>query len=262
MNKRCTNPSCRKTFSTLNFGGQCPFCGKTYQNLKSGRKNALPVLADPGRDRMLLKIIPENPGRRISVLVQTENIMNQMREGKKIMAVKAFREEMVKHGFMLGLKESKDFVESAAARRPILFWRLTGNSRNGLREIKPASEDKRAEKRKKAEALAMTIEDLDLNVRAYNCLNRAGIKTVRDLTALSEEDLRNVRNIGMKSMEKIKSVLSALGLNLRPAGSRGRKRDAAGNVTKRGAGEKTNPSGTPADEDFLSPDDAPDFLIR
>lgn len=64
--------------------------------------------------------------------------------------------------------------------------------------------------------LEMTIEDLDLSVRAYNCLKRAGINTVQELTQMREEDLMKVRNLGKKSMEEVVQKLQALGLSLRP----------------------------------------------
>jgi DNA-directed RNA polymerase subunit alpha len=60
----------------------------------------------------------------------------------------------------------------------------------------------------------MTIEDLDLSVRSYNCLKRAGINTVADLVQKSEDDMMKVRNLGRKSMEEVKKKLIELGLGL------------------------------------------------
>lgn len=59
------------------------------------------------------------------------------------------------------------------------------------------------------------VEDLDLSVRAYNCLKRAGIHSVRQLVEYSEIDLLNIRNFGAKSIEEVKDKLISLGLNLR-----------------------------------------------
>jgi DNA-directed RNA polymerase subunit alpha (EC 2.7.7.6) len=71
------------------------------------------------------------------------------------------------------------------------------------------------EEDKKEKVLEMTIEELDLSVRSYNCLKRAGINTVQELTNKSEEDMMKVRNLGKKSLEEVKSKLAELGLSLR-----------------------------------------------
>ena len=60
----------------------------------------------------------------------------------------------------------------------------------------------------------MTIEELDLSVRSYNCLKRAGINTVEELTDRSEEDMMKVRNLGKKSLKEVKQKLEDLGLSL------------------------------------------------
>ena len=59
------------------------------------------------------------------------------------------------------------------------------------------------------------IEDLDLSVRSYNCLKRAGIHSVRQLVEFSENDLLNIRNFGAKSIEEVKDKLISMGLNLK-----------------------------------------------
>ncbi len=63
--------------------------------------------------------------------------------------------------------------------------------------------------------LEMTIEELDLSVRSYNCLKRAGINTVEELTRKTEEDMMKVRNLGKKSLQEVKDKLGVLGLALR-----------------------------------------------
>ena len=63
--------------------------------------------------------------------------------------------------------------------------------------------------------LEMTIEELDLSVRAYNCLKRAGINTVAELVQRNQEDMMKVRNLGKKSLEEVEQKLAALGLALR-----------------------------------------------
>lgn len=71
------------------------------------------------------------------------------------------------------------------------------------------------EEDKKEKILEMTIEELDLSVRSYNCLKRAGINTVDELVQKNEEEMMKVRNLGRKSLEEVQQKLAALGLNLR-----------------------------------------------
>lgn len=59
------------------------------------------------------------------------------------------------------------------------------------------------------------IEDLDLSVRSYNCLKRASIHSVRQLVEFSENDLLNIRNFGVKSIEEVKDKLESMGLGLK-----------------------------------------------
>lgn len=73
------------------------------------------------------------------------------------------------------------------------------------------------EEDKKEKVLEMTIEELDLSVRSYNCLKRAGINTVDELAQKSEEDMMKVRNLGRKSLEEVQKKLEELGLGLKPS---------------------------------------------
>ncbi len=69
----------------------------------------------------------------------------------------------------------------------------------------------------KEKVLEMTIEELDLSVRSYNCLKRAGINTVEDLANKTEDDMMKVRNLGRKSLEEVLNKLAELGLSLSPS---------------------------------------------
>ncbi len=71
------------------------------------------------------------------------------------------------------------------------------------------------EENQKEKALEMTIEELELSVRSFNCLKRAAINTVEELTQKSEEDMMKVRNLGKKSLDEVKNKLEELGLSLR-----------------------------------------------
>ena len=66
----------------------------------------------------------------------------------------------------------------------------------------------------KEKVLEMTIEELDLSVRSFNCLKRAGINTVEDLVNKTEEEMMKVRNLGRKSLEEVMAKLDALGFSL------------------------------------------------
>lgn len=71
------------------------------------------------------------------------------------------------------------------------------------------------EEDKKIKILEMTIEEMDLSVRSYNCLKRANIHTVEDLTKKTEDDMLKVRNLGKKSLDEVIAKLISLGLNLK-----------------------------------------------
>lgn len=71
------------------------------------------------------------------------------------------------------------------------------------------------EENQKEKALEMTIEELELSVRSFNCLKRAAINTVEELTHRSEEDMMKVRNLGKKSLDEVKHKLEELDLSLR-----------------------------------------------
>ena len=73
------------------------------------------------------------------------------------------------------------------------------------------------EEDQKEKALEMTIEELELSVRSFNCLKRAAINTVEELTQKSEDDMMKVRNLGKKSLDEVKAKLEELGLGLRPS---------------------------------------------
>lgn len=72
------------------------------------------------------------------------------------------------------------------------------------------------EESKKEKVLEMSIEDLELSVRSFNCLKRAGIATVEDLVNRSEADMMKVRNLGKKSLDEVTNKLHSLGLDFAP----------------------------------------------
>ncbi len=90
-----------------------------------------------------------------------------------------------------------------------LFVDLSGETYAGD-SIMVEKDDKGKEK-----ALEMTIEELDLSVRSFNCLKRASINTVEDLINKTEDDMMKVRNLGRKSLEEVINKLASLGFSLR-----------------------------------------------
>ncbi len=91
-----------------------------------------------------------------------------------------------------------------------LFINLSENAKNA--EVMVEKEDNEKEK-----VLEMSIDELELSVRSFNCLKRAGINTVEELTNKTSEDMMKVRNLGRKSLEEVLAKLKELGLQLNPS---------------------------------------------
>ena len=89
-----------------------------------------------------------------------------------------------------------------------LFINLSENAKNA--EVMIEKEDDEKEK-----VLEMSIDELELSVRSYNCLKRAGINTVQELAGKSMDDMMKVRNLGKKSLEEVERKLKELGLSLK-----------------------------------------------
>jgi len=85
-----------------------------------------------------------------------------------------------------------------------------GNDLNGVKFMTEKEEDNNGLD------LSKPIEELELSVRSFNCLKRAGINTVAELTQHTEEDMMKVRNLGMKSLVEVKTKLTEMGLSLKP----------------------------------------------
>ncbi|MFC4183957.1 DNA-directed RNA polymerase subunit alpha [Saccharococcus thermophilus] len=108
----------------------------------------------------------------------------------------------------IGPKEAISLGAKILTEHLNIFVNLTDEAQHA--EIMVEKEEDQKEK-----VLEMTIEELDLSVRSYNCLKRAGINTVQELTQKTEEDMMKVRNLGRKSLEEVKAKLAELGLSLR-----------------------------------------------
>ncbi len=107
---------------------------------------------------------------------------------------------------VIGAEEAVSLAAKVLTEHLNLFVNLSGNTVHTemLRE---------KEENKENNAIDMTIEELDLSVRSFNCLKRAGINTVRDLIGKTEDEMMKVRNLGRKSLEEVINKLSTLGFD-------------------------------------------------
>ena len=110
-----------------------------------------------------------------------------------------------------GSLSAKDVLSLAAKALEdhIKLFVALSDTISGLDILVSRSEDRQQK------VLEMNIEKMDLSVRSYNCLKRAGIHTVADLTRKSEEDMLKVRNLGRKSLDEVIAKLRSFGLDLK-----------------------------------------------
>ena len=108
---------------------------------------------------------------------------------------------------VINAQESVSLAAKVLTEHLNLFVNLS--DKGSSTEIMVEKDDKGKEK-----VLEMTIEELDLSVRSFNCLKRAGINTVEDLINKSEDDMMKVRNLGRKSLEEVVEKLTSLGFSL------------------------------------------------
>ncbi len=110
----------------------------------------------------------------------------------------------------LGPDEAVSLAAKVLSEHLKLFIDLSENAKTA--EVMIEKEDNEKEK-----VLEMNIDELELSVRSYNCLKRAGINTVEELCNKTSEDMMKVRNLGRKSLEEVLAKLNELGLALRPS---------------------------------------------
>ena len=106
-------------------------------------------------------------------------------------------------------------IESIALAAKILIdhLELLTNVHEQVNELDSMMKEAQGETQNKG--LIMMIEDLDLSVRSYNCLKRAGIQTVEELTQKTEDEMMRVRNLGKKSLKEVKDKIYDLGLSFK-----------------------------------------------
>lgn len=171
-------------------------------NLARGRGY---VSADVNKDENTpISVIPTDsiytPVRKVNFTVENTRVGQVTDYDKLILEIWTDGSITPSEGVSIGAKIMQEHLS--------LFVELT-DSAEGM-EIMVEKEEHQKEK-----ALEMTIEELELSVRSFNCLKRAAINTVEELTHRSEEDMMKVRNLGKKSLDEVKHKLEELGLGLR-----------------------------------------------
>jgi DNA-directed RNA polymerase subunit alpha len=178
--------------------------GRLYAEITVGRGTGY-VPADQNKTPdMPIGVIPVDsifsPIRRVNYTVEHTRVGQHTNYDKLTLDVWTDRTIRPDEACAIGAKILKEHLE--------LFVGLTDDA--DTMEIMVEKDE--ADRNKLME---MTIEELDLSVRSYNCLKRAGINTVAELCAKTDEEMIKVRNLGKKSLEEVKQKLAAIGLSLR-----------------------------------------------
>jgi DNA-directed RNA polymerase subunit alpha len=178
--------------------------GKLYIEITVDRGRGYVSLTKNKKDNQPINTIPVDsiytPAKRVNFTVENTRV-GQITDYDKL-SLEIWTNGTIKPDEAIGLS-AKILIEHFK-----LFMTLTDHANNV--EIMVEKEEDKKEK-----VLEMTIEELDLSVRSYNCLKRAGINTVQELTQRSMDDMMKVRNLGKKSLEEVEQKLAALGLGLR-----------------------------------------------
>jgi DNA-directed RNA polymerase subunit alpha len=141
------------------------------------------------------------PVERISYNVEPTRVGQDLKYDKVIFEIWTDGSITPQNSLALGAKILIDHLE--------LFSEISDN----VNDLDSVMKDANGETVNKG--LVMMIEDLDLSVRSYNCLKRAGIQTVEELTQRSEDEMMRVRNLGKKSLKEVKDKLFELGLGFK-----------------------------------------------
>ena len=126
MNKRCTNSSCRKTFSTLINGGTCPFCGKVYpQLIRAGYSKAMKIWID---------------GKRIRFSM--DEVESHRMQGRRVKGILACKREFERLGYTVSLRAAMEFYDSLDSKQYLIDrWRKNADSETEDKEIVPVYSD-------------------------------------------------------------------------------------------------------------------------
>lgn len=172
-------------------------------NLSTGR-GYVPAEMNKG-DNTPISVIPVDsiftPVRKVNFTVENTRVGQVTDYDKLILEIWTDGSITPEEGVSIGAKIMQEHLS--------LFVKMD-DSADDL-EIMIEKEEDQNEK-----ALEMTIEELELSVRSFNCLKRANINTVEELTERTEEEMMKVRNLGKKSLDEVKYKLEELGLGLKP----------------------------------------------
>ncbi|MBQ6013426.1 MAG: DNA-directed RNA polymerase subunit alpha, partial [Firmicutes bacterium] len=173
-------------------------------NISTGRGY---VPADQNKDENTpIAVIPVDsiytPVRKVNWTVENTRVGQITDYERLVLEVWTDGSISPKEGVSIGAKIMEEHLK--------LFINLTDN----IEEVNIMVEK---EEDQKGKALEMSIEELELSVRSFNCLKRASINTVEELTQKTEEDMMKVRNLGKKSLDEVKHKLEELGLGLKPS---------------------------------------------
>jgi len=167
--------------------------GRGYVSLKKNKNDSLPISTIPV-DSIY------TPVKRVNFVVENTRV-GQITDYDKL-TLEIWTNGTIKPDEAVSLS-AKILIEHFK-----LFMTLTDHA-NDVEIMVEKEEDK------KEKVLIMTIEELDLSVRSYNCLKRAGINSVQELAERTMDDMMKVRNLGRKSLEEVEQKLEALGLGLK-----------------------------------------------
>ena len=193
-----TNPD--QVIATLNGGDNC----RLYMELSIGRGHGY-VSADKNKnDELAIDVIPIDsiytPVERVNLRVENTRV-GQMTDFDKLTL------DVTTNG-TLAPDEAVSLAAKVLSEHLNLFIDLSDNAKTVDVMVEKAEDDKE-------KVLEMNIDELELSVRSYNCLKRAGINTVEELCSRTPDDMMKVRNLGRKSLEEVLQKLEELGLHLR-----------------------------------------------
>ncbi|MBR4204407.1 MAG: hypothetical protein IKQ92_02925 [Clostridia bacterium] len=129
MNKRCTNSYCRKTFSTLNFDGHCPWCGKAYPQLA-------PAVNGTCRGAFI-KLQATNGKRPMPLWIDLTEVLDHIRADRRLYAAKALHTQFQVRGYRADLRSVLNFCRALQdGKQPCTVWHKTGEIRDNLPVVK------------------------------------------------------------------------------------------------------------------------------
>ena len=190
-----------QVIATLNGGKDCRLAmeltitkGRGYVSADKGKSDDMPI-------GVIAVDAIYSPVERVNMVVQNTRV-GQVTDFDKLTL------DVYTNG-TLDPDEAVSLAAKVLSEHLSLFIDLSENAKTA--EVMIEKEDNEKEK-----VLEMSIDELELSVRSYNCLKRAGINTVEELCNKTSDDMMKVRNLGRKSLEEVLAKLKELGLQLQP----------------------------------------------